>query len=62
MLNRILIIANYDGTLRLKGNPPQPSILKNFFNKFFTDHEELKFKKHDYLISVSTFLGINSAD
>ncbi|KRX10569.1 hypothetical protein PPERSA_05389 [Pseudocohnilembus persalinus] len=60
MLDRICVLVNYDGSLRLKGGCPDVSLMKKFCNSFYKPTTQVI--KHDFLIPFNSFLGINSAD
>lgn len=60
-LNKICIIVNYDGSIRVKGNIPSAKELKKHLVRVFKDPENPYFK-HDFLIPYNVYQGMLSAE
>lgn len=60
-LNKICILVNYDGSIRLKGSIPNSNLIKPYLNQNYKDPDE-PFTKLDFLIPYNIYQGMINSD
>ena len=59
IINRLVIILNYDGSVRLKGPTPNTSLLKPHLQNLY---KKISYQKHDFMVPLNIFQGMVAAE